>query len=340
MAEHEWIYSLMNGVASEGEFDRYLKAQEDEADLGNLLKSDYQDLMQTDKRILESRLKISHLHITVGISAFFTLSLIFSAVGIPIGLICAGICYWAWRQIKTQKELLIMALTARKNLLQKIGSSKRDFKNGKLDGPFKEYSEYGKWSEGFYKNGKLDGLVKSYYRSGELEVEGVYKDGFLDGPFKAYHKNGKLCIEKFCKSGWRDGAFKEYYENGQLKEDSIFKQEVLDGPQKAYYENGQLESEAVYKDGKPEGLFRSYYEKGQLKGEGSYKNGELEGLLKSYFENGQLKQQRVYKDGKEDGLVTTYYENGKLKSEEVWNNGIGKTTKEYSENGNLIVRRQ
>lgn len=57
-------------------------------------------------------------------------------------------------------------------------SQELNYKNGVLDGPFKEYSDRGKLAKaGTFKDGKQDGLLQFYDEDENLMMEYTYKDG-------------------------------------------------------------------------------------------------------------------------------------------------------------------
>jgi len=93
---------------------------------------------------------------------------------------------------------------------------------------FKMWTEKQLKEEWSFKDGKNDGPFRNYYENGQLREEGSFKDGKLDGPFKAYYENGQLKEDRSYKDEIPDGIQKWYYENGQLKLEQNFK----DGIQK------------------------------------------------------------------------------------------------------------
>ena len=101
-----------------------------------------------------------------------------------------------------------------------------------------------------YKDGKLDGLFKEWYENGQLKEEGNYKDGERDGLQRHWYENGQLKYEGNFKDGKGDGLEKLWYENGQLRYEGNIKDGELDGLFKEWYENGQLKYEGAWKDGK------------------------------------------------------------------------------------------
>ena len=46
-----------------------------------------------------------------------------------------------------------------------------------------------------YKDGKLDGLFKEWYENGQLRIERTYKDDKADGLWKEWYENGQLMGE-------------------------------------------------------------------------------------------------------------------------------------------------
>ncbi|EEO24535.1 MULTISPECIES: toxin-antitoxin system YwqK family antitoxin [Helicobacter] len=125
-----------------------------------------------------------------------------------------------------------------------------------------------------YKNGKIEGIAKAY---SDKKLVGTYpyKNGKLDGIAKWYYENGNLRIETPHKDGKKDGVRKLYYENGNLDQETPYKNGKEDGIEKGYDENGNLERETPYKDGKQDGVEKWYYENGDLIAEITYKNEKI-----------------------------------------------------------------
>ena len=74
-----------------------------------------------------------------------------------------------------------------------------------------------------YKDGKLDGLFKEWYENGKLDMKGNYKDGIKDGLWKKWYENGQLVFEMNYKDDKEDGLQRLWYENGQLKSEGNYK---------------------------------------------------------------------------------------------------------------------
>jgi len=122
-ATYGWVFSFWGkGVASEDEFQRFLIDQEKKAGLGNFSRSDYADLVRTDRQIYERRGQLGVLF-NVFFCSLFSVVFLGLLIWPLVGLV---VCFWAWVQIKKNKELLIAALTARKSVLQGISSYKNN----------------------------------------------------------------------------------------------------------------------------------------------------------------------------------------------------------------------
>jgi len=97
---------------------------------------------------------------------------------------------------KTKKTLIIMVIHTLLGmaLIYNSGdSTEKHYKNGKLEGVYREYFENRKLkTERTYKNDKLEGITKMYYENRQLKAEETYKDGKLEGPATMYYENGKI----------------------------------------------------------------------------------------------------------------------------------------------------
>lgn len=78
---------------------------------------------------------------------------------------------------------------------------KASYKNNKLHGVVLKYLNGDLTQESNYKEGVLDGVYKEYSRNGMLQKEINYKNGKLDGPFRYYDENGKVNLEYLYKAG-------------------------------------------------------------------------------------------------------------------------------------------
>ena len=94
-----------------------------------------------------------------------------------------------------------------------------------------------------FKNGKLNGEFKEFFEDGSLSQIGTFKNGDMKN-IKVFYENGNLKFEQNLKD--RKGRYKGYYPNGQLEEEGeVFQGEKI-GVWKYYNEEGKLSSEVIY----------------------------------------------------------------------------------------------
>ena len=89
-----------------------------------------------------------------------------------------------------------------------------NFKNGKLNGEFKEFFENGSLFQiGTFKNGDMKN-IKVFYENGNLKFEQNLKD--RKGKYRGYYPNGMLEAEGEVFQGDEIGLWKYYNEEGNL----------------------------------------------------------------------------------------------------------------------------
>ena len=89
-----------------------------------------------------------------------------------------------------------------------------NFKNGKLNGEFKEFFENGSLFQiGTFKNGDMKN-IKVFYENGNLKFEQNLKD--RKGKYRGYYPNGILEVEGEVFQGDEIGLWKYYNEEGNL----------------------------------------------------------------------------------------------------------------------------
>ena len=89
-----------------------------------------------------------------------------------------------------------------------------NFKNGKLNGEFKEFFEDGNLSQiATFKNGDMKN-IKVFYENGKLKFEQNLKN--RKGKYRGYYPNGKLEVEGEVFQGDEIGLWKYYNEEGNL----------------------------------------------------------------------------------------------------------------------------
>lgn len=92
-------------------------------------------------------------------------------------------------------------------LVTTLGFSKTTMRGREIErNIIEEFYENGQIkSKKEYKNGVLDGVVEYYFESGEMEIKNQYVDGRLNGFYKIYRMDGSL-------------KYSFTYENGILKD--------------------------------------------------------------------------------------------------------------------------
>lgn len=200
------------------------------------------------------------------------------------------------------------------------------------DGMAKEYSDGKLVKEFHYKNGELDGEYKEYFKNGNLKVEGFYEKGKAKGIFKSYFVTGELYQEKIFNDENVLGEIKEYFKTGELYSDgklfdekksafhkiySIFgdivkSEEYIDGKKIDTYYNSNLDYCAegwIFKVDEDHDFYKKSKEKIKVKIK-EIENGEYD----IYYDNGQLKQRVIYKDGVEIGESIIYDRTGEIQN--------------------------
>ena len=202
------------------------------------------------------------------------------------------------------------------NLRRQLKEYEGTFKNGKLHGKGKEYSDKDSYDEGTFKDGKLNGKGKEIY-NGNVIYEGTYKDGLLNGKGKQYHDNKQLEYEGTYKNGRYNGKGKKYNNEGKIMYDGSFKDGLYDGKGKKY--------RYIVREGKPYLTYLSVH----------FKRRQEEGKGIEYNKNGKIIGKFNFKKGKKEGRSISYYDNGTIKMIGNWKNGELKRKKKYYENGKL-----
>ena len=88
-----------------------------------------------------------------------------------------------------------------------------------------------------YKNGKLNGEFKEFFENGSLFQIGTFKNGDMKN-IKVFYENGNLKFEQNLKN--KKGKYRGYYPNGQLEaEGEVFQGDEI-GLWKYYNEEGNL----------------------------------------------------------------------------------------------------
>ena len=100
-----------------------------------------------------------------------------------------------------------------------------NFKNGKLNGEFKEFFENGSLFQiGTFKNGDMEN-VKAFYENGNLKFKQNLKD--RKGKYRGYYPNGMLEAEGEVFQGDEIGLWKYYNKEGNLLKTEYKSQQKL-----------------------------------------------------------------------------------------------------------------
>jgi antitoxin component YwqK of YwqJK toxin-antitoxin module len=178
-----------------------------------------------------------------------------------------------------------------------------NYKNGQLDGEYKEYIKYFNDNDNElkiscnYVNGQLDGEYKEYYYYHEYHEY-----------YEEYTAPVQLIKNSCMYVNGEKTEYKEYHYDGSLVASNEIKQ---------LYVSGKLKCEFFIANYKKEGEYKEYYntendKHGSLKIICNYINGKKHGEYKEYHYNGSLKMSCYYLYNKKHGETNYYNEDGTL----------------------------
>ena len=198
--------------------------------------------------------------------------------------------------------------------------------------------------ERHFKDGRLDGPAKNYYKTGGLAAEFTFKNGKLEGDVKHYYEDGQLWAQMHFVDGLLQGEVTEYYEDGKVRKQAFFKDSRQEGAMTRFDRSKDgptwIAMTGEYRDNKKDGMFKFCGPDGELRSEDSYKEGKLNGKSKSYFTNGSISGEGMYTDGKKDGLFKSYYPDGTLKVERDYKDGAVQAVRQFNRNGKLLLHHE
>ena len=182
------------------------------------------------------------------------------------------------------------------------------------------YEGYRLKRERYFKDGLLDGYYKEYDPQGKLTLTLLYRDGIL--------------VEEVQEEQIQSLEKKEFYTDGTIKKTGFFIQDKPVGVHKEFDRSGEVTVSYIYNDdseiiekgiidndGKRIGSWQLFFADGSVKASGKYVNNRREGTWKFFFPNGQVEQTGNYIKGKYNGIWTWYYPTGELWKEEEFYNG-------------------
>jgi antitoxin component YwqK of YwqJK toxin-antitoxin module len=92
-----------------------------------------------------------------------------------------------------------------------------NYRNGDLNGAFKEYHANGKlMEESQWRLDQAEGTTKEYYPSGQLHRATPYVDGLIHGEAITYHENGKVKETITYRHGVKQGAWTLHDSTGKV----------------------------------------------------------------------------------------------------------------------------
>ena len=223
-------------------------------------------------------------------------------------------------------------------------------KNGKKNGPYKEYYSNAQLkTDAYYIDNKLNGPFVSYHGNGEYEKKATYENNRLVGIFESFHEDGSLKERIEYKNNKPEEVsqpklkpkninelfpYEERYIGGEIKIKAFRNiTGAFIGVYKEFYENGQPKVSANYNDrGRLEGVYEEFYENGKPKREMNYINDCLTGSFNAYYKSGKPQVKDNYLNNKLHGLCYGYYESGEIQYESNYMDDKSIAT-EYYESG-------
>jgi len=248
--------------------------------------------------------------------------------------------------------------------------------NDTLQGAFKRFKKGILIEEGLYKNGLINGKFKEFDENGDITSLSDFKngvesdgidinrtvDGKKSGLWQKFDKDGNLIQQEIYLNGQlvtnegKCGApfnfEKTYFINGQLKSQYIIQEGYKNGIQTNYDALGNKLASYSYKndtllakgwltsEGVKDSLWEYYNVNNTPAYEGSYKEGKKEGLWIYYFDDGNVEQKGKYRENLPNGEWLWYYPNGQLRRQENFYRGKYEgEVKDFDEKGNIIQDR-
>ncbi len=236
--------------------------------------------------------------------------------------------------------------------------SEANYKDDRLNGPYKEYDENGVVKVFFqYVNGNmqertdtsdLDIEVRNQYNEkGNVIFSGSFRKDIPVGIHRNYDNEGKVTNailysdrgEKIGEGiitdeGKKEGNWKYFYGKGNVRASGNYSNNFENGPWKYFYPDGKTEQNGTFKNGKFNGTWQWYFENGNLKREEDYFEGREEGNCIEYDSVGEVIVKGSYFDGLKEG--EWYYHAGDYSESGKYTGDLKDGTwKGYYSNGKL-----
>lgn len=237
-----------------------------------------------------------------------------------------------------EKGTIISILRYSKGTLVEREKINRVDDKGLRQGTWKEFNNSILRKEINYKNGKLDGLYKEYDINGNLTLILKYKEGKITEEDNTgdenidlrneYDENNNIIFSGAYRKEKPIGIHRKYDVKGKIINSFI------------YNDNGIKISEGIVdKEGRKAGTWKNYYVTGEIKSTGNYENNVKEGKWTYLFKDGKIEQSGEYRNGQPNGLWIWYYSDGAIEREEEFYKGKEEGPfAEYDESGEIITK--
>jgi antitoxin component YwqK of YwqJK toxin-antitoxin module len=184
----------------------------------------------------------------------------------------------------------------------------KNFKDGKLDGEYKEYFNDELIIHSIYIDDKLNGPYKRYYKS-YLIKDCNYLDNKLHGLYKEYYGLDILFIERNYENGILNGKEIEY-EDEEVRRTTNYLDGLKEGIEKIILPD--YITMTTYKVNMKHGKYKRFYLNGKKESEGTYLNNKLTKEFISWHPNGNISTSCYYKDGMKHCNYISWNESGKI----------------------------
>jgi antitoxin component YwqK of YwqJK toxin-antitoxin module len=201
-----------------------------------------------------------------------------------------------------------------------------NYKNGLLDGYYKEYNQLGKltltllYNEGKLvervdeKNAEIK-VVEKRDSEGNIIESGPFMDGTPVGIHKTFDNAGNITGSMIYddlgnivsngiidREGNKQGEWKDFFNTGKRKKDEgAYKNNLRDGKWIFYFENGNTEQIGSYKNGKENGEWIRYFESGKTYVDENFYSGKEDGMYTEYDSLGNVITQGEFLEGEKEG---------------------------------------
>ncbi len=161
--------------------------------------------------------------------------------------------YFSNGKIKKENYIKSYKIDGKELIYNQLGVllTERVFNEGQLGKATFFYENSNKESVHNYKHGKRDGLYQEYTDTGIKIEEGNFKDNYKNGVWKAYDdESGSLLSKTYYEAGVKHGSIIKYNEANKVSVEGTYKNGEKHGIWKHYNLSGQLTEEVEYELGR------------------------------------------------------------------------------------------